>query len=550
MQVLCPQHKLPLEIGDTTINTLGTSYPSTIGRCPQCRSLYVNRMIFPACITFQIDGQSYQYSDKLNSAYPPKAALIMKKGTGTKSDKKQIDAELPLTKKERKVAQRKEKLRLKKEKEVKRKQKAREAGIQEMRNRILKGDYSEYHVKNVHFVEKIPEVCKTDGDDLLDVKHISFDMYGVKVKAHARCCIRCNSAYLLEKKQIEIQEKVKALTSKPTSQIKTKSEFKQHRQKPESQTQLKITDTLYQIPVLVDSDRQCPFCKADLDPIVSVNYYAFDITGQSFKKQIYLRGCSYCKSVFANQEQAAFIRRDNHLKTVHMLSPLKYPSAEAMMKAAKSSPQQEMNSIAPLPYEDYLRNKENISRVSNVVQIYANKCHCQRCENKYQRITTVNRTAVVDTIDGSTVDINVMFCKGCGQYFVNIITMEQYKTIYGGLLMECKTSKDFSPSQYAWFDFAPDSILSRCGYTVKEGVSAAHRHAILQYILETGKATKYEIIEKINSFISLRDNQQKYDGACTRWREDIKFVNEYKIHQQKKVRGLDFKPAEHLHVKI
>lgn len=175
--------------------------------------------------------------------------------------------------------------------------------------------------------------------------------------------------------------------------------------------------------------------------------------------------------------------------------------------------------------------------------MYSNKCHCQKCEDKYKLVTTVNRTAVVDTIEGKIENINVMFCKGCGQYFVSIVTLDQYKTIYGGLLIECRLPPDLISNQQSWFDFAPDSVLSRCGYTVKEGVPQEHRQAVLRYILETGKATKYEITEKIKSFISFRKTQSKYYGACQRWKENIKYVNEYMIHHQKKIFGLEFVPA-------
>lgn len=535
MQIKCPQHKIPLEIEECNLDVLGVVYSATIGRCPSCQVRYINHLIFPACSTFKIAGESYQFSDELHTLYPPKEPQQIKKKVEDKSAPK-TGSEKPLSKKEKKAKNKAEQQQKKKEKEAEKKKKAREAGIKEMRERIISGNYKECRVKKVHFVDKIPQFCTIDGDELLDVKHVSFEMYDTKVKAHAYCCIRCNSAYLLQKKQAEIQQLVRELQEKKKPQPKPTAQPKQ--------PTFTVSHILNQIPVLETNKSQCPFCEKPFDGVVGVKYHVIDTTGQIIKKYTNLQSCRHCKAVFADNQQIQSFHAGNYKKKVFTISPLSYQNANAMMEATKMTPQQEDASKLPLPFEDQAKGIENISRESKVVQVYAHKCHCQKCENKFKRTTTVNRTAVVDTLDGSTANINVMFCKGCGQYFVSIVTLEQYKSIYGGILMECKVSHDLSPAQYSWFDFAPDSILSRCGYTVKEGVSRDYRQAILRYILETGKATKYEIIEKINSFISLREDQLKFEGACQRWREDIKYVNEYMIHRQKKVYGLEFKAAK------
>lgn len=501
MQIKCPQHKTPLEIEDRTLDLHGLSYPSVVGKCLLCKNHYINRMVFPACSTFKIFNQSYQYLRKLHKLYPPEEVVPSQKNAL----------------------------------ETREKTTARESGIIEMRKRILNDEYREYHVKKVRFVATIPEGCFIDGDELLDVQRVSFEFGNKRVKGRAYCCIRCNSAYLLQSQQAEIQKLVEEnpIEEKPRTNPSEKPKL----------PAFKISHILNQVPVLETSKLICPFCGQVFEGLVSVKYHVTDTTGQFVKRYANLQGCRHCKAVFADKKQIQSIRAGNYKKKVFTISPLSYKNADVMMEATKMTPQQESASKLPLPYDGQVNRIENISRESKVVQVYAHKCHCQKCENKYKRITTINRTAVVDTLDGSTANINVMFCMGCGQYFVSIVTLEQYKTIYGGILMECKVSHDFSPTQYSWFDFAPDSILSRCGYTVKEGVSRDNRQAILRYILETEKATKYEIIEKINGFISLREGQPKYDGACRRWREDIKYVNEHMIHRQKKVYGLKFKPA-------
>lgn len=548
MQIKCPQHKIPLEIEERNLDVLGTVYPATIGKCPSCQVRYVNRLIFPSCNTFQIAGESYQYCDELRTLYPPKEPKQSLKVCENKSTPK-AGPEKPLSKKEQKAKKQGETTEKDAKKEAEKKEKAIEACLKKMRKRIMRGNYKGYRVKQVYFVDKIPKFCTIDGYELLDMKHVSFEMYNGKVTAHAHCCIRCNSAYLLREKQAEIQQLAGKLQTKkkPQSKPTTPKVPKESQPKPTTppkQPVFTISHILNQIPVLEANKPQCPFCGKVFDTVVGVKYHIIDTNGQMIKKYMNLQGCRHCKAVFADKQQISSVRTENYNKKIYTISPLSYQDAKAMMDATNMTPQQEQASKLQLPYDDMVNGVENISRESKVVQVYANKCHCQKCENIYKRVTTVNRTAVVDTLDGTTANINVMFCKGCGQYFISIVTLEQYKTIYGGILMECKVSNDFSPNQYSWFDFAPDSILSRCGYSVKEGVPKDYRQAILRYILETGKATKYEIIEKINSFISFRDNQPKFEGACQRWREDIRFVNEYMIHKQKKVYDLEFKAAK------
>ena len=91
----------------------------------------------------------------------------------------------------------------------------------------------------------------------------------------------------------------------------------------------------------------------------------------------------------------------------------------------------------------------------------------------------------------------------------------------------------------SWLNFQPDSILSRCGYSVKEGISQNYRQTVLAYILDSKKATKHEILEMISGFIRIRHNRMP--GACRRWEEDLLFVSPYKIQNQQQVPGLSFK---------
>lgn len=302
-----------------------------------------------------------------------------------------------------------------------------------------------------------------------------------------------------------------------------------------------VNHLIHQLPVIGTDSTICPFCKKETDGFIPIRYAAYTTNGH-VEQHTYARVCKSCKVIFLEDSQFQQIRRQAQGRHVYSINVHDYPSADKMMEATKKEPKIELPAITQikLPFSSDLTVKENLSTESKTITIYPQTCHCHKCKVKFGVETITNRTAVVQTVSGEMVDVNVMFCQGCGSYFINIKSFEQYKKLYGGLLFECKLSSDFNKNQYSWFDFAPDSILSRCGYTVKEGVSREYRQAILRYILENEKATKYEIIEHISGFINLRESLPQYRGACQRWREDIAFVNSYRIQYQKKVYGLGF----------
>lgn len=109
---------------------------------------------------------------------------------------------------------------------------------------------------------------------------------------------------------------------------------------------------------------------------------------------------------------------------------------------------------------------------------------------------------------------------------MNYETFEMYNQLYHGLLFECSFDNGVAGKENP-FGFAADSLLSRCGYSVKATENQADRQAVLRYILDSKKATKWEITEMITGFIRVRQNMPNMQGAITRWREDIAYVANY-----------------------
>ncbi len=426
MDLICPRHKIPLRITEETISVFGNTYAVVTGICHKCSHKYINQAPFSNCTRFEIEGQVYQYSDILHSAYPPSKNVVQEEiPKKTQPSKKSVSKKKPAKSKPQKMTQKK----------------ARDIEIEKMKERILNDDYDRFHATRVYFAKNLPKECVFDGEELIDVKRVVFEKYGVRVKAHSSCCLRCNSVYLTMKKRDELLQRIKTLQNNP---------------RPTQRKPALSTTKLNQPP--------------------------------------------------------------------------------------NPTPVDERVSTEPLPFEK--SEKENISEKGVIVQVYPQKCHCSKCEKKYGQNTMSNKTAVVNTLDGQTVDINVMFCKGCGQYFISAVILKMYQKRYGGLLVELTPYEKNLSNQYSIYGFNPDTVLSRCGYSVAKGIPRSHRQAVLTYVLESGKALKYEIIEIISGFLKFRENRENFADACERWREDIRFVSEYQMNSQKKIYNPRFVPGK------
>lgn len=185
----------------------------------------------------------------------------------------------------------------------------------------------------------------------------------------------------------------------------------------------------------------------------------------------------------------------------------------------------------------------NISTALNseqVIHLYSRKCHCSKCAGLYKDNTIVNCTATVQSLRGGLVPVSVMFCTGCDSFFMNYDTYSAYSRKYGGLKFRCqidKSSMNLKPEM----NLAKDSFLSRAGYSVNAHTPRSQRQETLAYLIDSGKATKWEITEKISEFIQRSSKNESMKEAVIRWEEDIAFVADYDTGKQAKVGQATFR---------
>lgn len=319
--------------------------------------------------------------------------------------------------------------------------------------------------------------------------------------------------------------------------------IQQEKQKIENNT---LKQNIYTLPLLKGDDEHCPFCGRIIHKSKFLKAVIYHEKVAANTRRISCLFCKHCQVPFISLSQEIDTLNAIRPRMIYVFDARTCSNAQELLQRAtqkyKKRPES-VNNRVRLPLEAELEEGKPLPNLSfdlktSKILVYANNCHCAACKKKYQQNTIRNRAALVKTVDGKTVKVNVEFCAGCGRYFMNITSFQQYCKRYGTILIECMMEHSLITHNETWFYFAPDTILSRCGYSVKQGISRTHRQAVLAYILDSGKASKYEVLEIISKFIRMRKSYQP--GACERWREDIEFVNQYKIQSQETVEGLTF----------
>lgn len=259
--------------------------------------------------------------------------------------------------------------------------------------------------------------------------------------------------------------------------------------------------------------------------------------------------CQHCDLPVCLPDQAQRIRNQIAPDIIKVLYANKFQTAPTALAACREKvvrlehrkPLEPVPSTLPYGPKSWDHNLPQLSSLheSRSIFVYAKKCGCESCKRKYGRDTITDRKALVLTAAGESVEIHVQFCMGCGQYYINLKSYYAYRKLYGDLLLTLQFDDYISCGEDAWQRFAQDSVLSRNGYSVKAGIPQIARQRVLSNILEEGLATKHEVIALLTQFIQLQKNT--LPEACSRWREDLLFVNQYKIGQEKSAGSLSLK---------
>ena len=294
----------------------------------------------------------------------------------------------------------------------------------------------------------------------------------------------------------------------------------------------KLRDVIYYQPILHSNSNykdkhKCPYCSSELH-YIQADYAYYTNEGTKFAEGDY----GYCRDC-----KMPFILTTHALKCgTRFFNAEKYSLADAKRIAFKV-PDIDQKAKQQKPYKAITFPDANLSvpPKSNkpiVVHVFAEKCYCRHCSNKYGTNTVESHTAYVLTADKHCVPVNVEFCTACGKYFMNYRSYNDYCKQYGPLLLEVEFSRDCNPGDDRMSGLARNSILSRCGYHARAEIPKSQRQAVLAYILESKRADKSEIKSILSFLMDFNSTKPSMEGTISRWNEDYIFVDNYKLGSQ------------------
>ncbi len=163
-----------------------------------------------------------------------------------------------------------------------------------------------------------------------------------------------------------------------------------------------------------------------------------------------------------------------------------------------------------------------------------------KCDIRKHNVATA--TALVRTDKHKTIPINIDHCLDCKKHYINKVSLSLFERKYGELIV-CKLDevpKD-SKSDYDidLYGRRQQSLLSKYGYNVSQvnNLSSRERRRILIRVLESGDMSKSEIIDHLEYLIRERSERKQMEVAISRWADDLKFINEYKMNEQVVIEG-------------
>lgn len=119
---------------------------------------------------------------------------------------------------------------------------------------------------------------------------------------------------------------------------------------------------------------------------------------------------------------------------------------------------------------------------------------------------------------------NIKRCAHCKQFRISLqylISMfDSYGVPCGIIVYDDNTNGDFS-------DFSETSIFYDMGYTVSQsvGLSATRRQDILKRAIESGKASKHQVLSFLKQRMNINGMKSGNEIAFRKWKEDYEFVS-------------------------
>lgn len=154
-------------------------------------------------------------------------------------------------------------------------------------------------------------------------------------------------------------------------------------------------------------------------------------------------------------------------------------------------------------------------------------------ETRYESVTAYVRCSKVDDL----IPIDVYYDSETNKYFINEVTYSHYAKTYGLPMMRLKPY--VQPRRCGEMSLADMSALYMYGYTVSEndGLTQSQRQSLLSNLMDSNLMSKVEMKNHIEWLLHTHESNPMYTYACRKWTDDLRFINNYKIDEQRAVWG-------------
>ena len=133
--------------------------------------------------------------------------------------------------------------------------------------------------------------------------------------------------------------------------------------------------------------------------------------------------------------------------------------------------------------------------------------------------------------------IDVYYSKKQDKYFINSESYVEYSKRYG--LPYVKVIPEKTEGEMDYGTLRQHSELNLYGYSVAKtaAMTVKERQRLLKQLLDTSLMSKHQIVNHLEWLIHSHDGRDIMEDACECWKEDLRFVNSYKINRQRLIRG-------------
>ena len=133
--------------------------------------------------------------------------------------------------------------------------------------------------------------------------------------------------------------------------------------------------------------------------------------------------------------------------------------------------------------------------------------------------------------------IDVYYSRRQNRYFINEESYRLYRTRYGLPYVHLVPGEYSGDMDYG--NLRQYSELNLYGYSVAKSadMTTGARQRLLQQLMDNGLMSKHQIVNHLEWLIHRQSGRVMMEDACDCWREDLRFVNNYKIQNQRKIRG-------------